>query len=203
MHDVVKIKFINSKVGYALANSLNGNSFTPGMLKTTDGGQTWQTFNLNNYVGGGRFYDHTTFIVPADNVVYIYMLDTSPKLIKSTNGGQTWVTTALPYQINHLQFVNTLVAYASTYISGSISLVKTTNGGITWNPVALPFNDGITSLYFSSVDVGYVVAVKRIYKTSNGGLTWQGAEIDLNSNVGINQTKIVFTDPNLGYLLVK
>lgn len=74
-----------------------------------------------------------------------------------------------------LQFVTENVGYAIGTLMSPYHglLLKTTDGGFTWTQSDIPSPGGVNSVFFTSVDTGYVAAgFHTILKTTNGGTSW-------------------------------
>jgi photosystem II stability/assembly factor-like uncharacterized protein len=105
-----------------------------GILKSTDGGQTWQQKNngLNNLYVGTLFMhptDPDILIAGTGNNAYV---DNSGVYL-TTDGGETWTNVLSDENINAIEIctANPLIAYA-----GSAGFIyRSEDGGVTWNSV--------------------------------------------------------------------
>lgn len=152
------VHFYNSKFGVIAADSST-------VLKTTDGGLSWQTLTPPPVSG------------PVQSIVSsCYMLDSLTIVInhyyniqKSTDGGLTWTTytiTPLSYYSN-FTFINSSIGF--TY--GYSGILKTVDGGNTWTSVP-GFTASVSKISFTSPQVGWASSGLNIYKTTDGGNTW-------------------------------
>jgi photosystem II stability/assembly factor-like uncharacterized protein len=195
---------VNPEIVYAGTGEQNNSAdsyYGCGVLRSTDGGQTWveqgkNVFDLAN--GGARIsrmvVDRGT---AGTNGATVVLAASSFGLFRSTTSGNTWPSPPVLAGI-----ISDLVAdpvNANTYYAavGSISTQATTNGvykstdnGATWQKVSVaPFptsrvgriNLAISplpqvTLYAAIEDNGAVGdtggALLGIYVTSNGGTTW-------------------------------
>jgi photosystem II stability/assembly factor-like uncharacterized protein len=151
------------------------------IIRTDDGGQTWQTVLQTNYQGAFEHFSFATSDIGYINYGKIYTdNETSFGLIyKTTDRGQTWTLlnpdpwtsngTLTPY-IYYLQFITEEIGYLSTF--DSYYLYKSADGGNIWNLVHKKNNT--TGLqYFINEDEGYYSDGLSVYSTKDGGKTWK------------------------------
>ena len=178
------MNFIDSKVGFV-------GSSQSYILKTEDGGLTWQNQLSVNYgpsgIEGIQFLNKDTG----------WACREYNDLIVTHDGGKTWATANTSEGTSTIAIVNDTVGY----IAGEDGFIgKTVDGGKTWNSVTAPgqFKDGYTvySLAFLSADTGFAVGLLgRILKTTDGGLTWNNY-----SPSYIPVTAVSFPTADTGYL---
>jgi len=178
------ITFLNSMIGFAGGTSA-------GILKTSDGGQTWTTINLNytpsditaidflNMDTGFAFRDWGTMLITHD-------------------GGNTWNS----YSVNvaesptTIDFINPSVGFLA---GPGGTLYRSKNGGVSWTMISPPntFHDGydIYSLAFLSPDTGIAVgSMGQILKTTDSGQTWTAY-----SPTYLPVSDVCFPSPATGY----
>jgi photosystem II stability/assembly factor-like uncharacterized protein len=157
---ISSIEFINSKVGYA------GGSSTY-ILKTTDGGQTWQQNVVVNVIPSNtlaiKFFDLNNGFAYREH----------SKILRTTDGGNTWTPYDIGDDIFSFYFVNATTAFAC----GEHGVTYRTNdGGLTWQWISLTgriYAYDLSSLYFFNSNTGFTVGARgRILKTTDGGATW-------------------------------
>jgi len=157
---ISSIEFINSKVGYA-----GGTSYY--ILKTTDGGQTWQQIVVANVIPSNtlsiKFFDL--------NVGFAFREHST--ILRTSDGGNTWTPYNIGDDIYSFYFVNATTAFACgehgvTY--------RTDDGGLTWQWISLTGRIDayhLYSVYFFNPNTGFTVGTRgRILKTTDGGITW-------------------------------
>lgn len=145
-----------------------------GVLKSTDGGQTWASTGLSFTVAENEMVNRLLLDPNNDNTI---IAATTSGVYKTTNGGSTWNNQLTTTNFIDMEFkpgdYNTL--YGSTE-SGSI--YRTTNGGDTWSLVQ---NSGQrTELAVSPANAEYVYAVVAgydnglygVYQSTNSGETF-------------------------------
>ena len=105
-----------------------------GLLRSADGGQTWQLVGSTELSGTGT-YD---IAVDPANALHVWV-GTAEKLLESTNGGTTWrVVQPVPTWDISINPANPQEIFAAT----AAGLIRSANGGSTWAVVSLP---GVTS----------------------------------------------------------
>ena len=182
--------FTDGNTGYAVGYVFefwNGKLTKGAILKTTDGGTTWNS-------------QYSTVLQESFNSVYFtdsntgYIACGGGTILKTSDAGQTWATQSSgTTSLYSIYFPDVTTGYAA----GPICFIKTTNGGSTWTAQTFPWYTG-TSVFFTSADTGYVTGASpfgggSISKTTDGGTTWVIIET-------INyMSSVYFTDMNTGY----
>ena len=180
---ISEIVFLDNRQGWALGYET--------LIRTQNGGETWETLSLPVFVPGGSIY----FSDAANG--WINAIDQS--LLKTTDGGNTWLTIQLNTYIDHFFPLNTQTGWATTIDQ---TMLKTEDGGETWEEYEFSYN--VTVMQFINEQVGWVAGYgNEILKTEDGGRTW----IDQSSNRQGNQAEIndfqdgFFLDENTGWLI--
>jgi len=151
------IKFFDSNTGYIGANTA--------ILKTTDGGDSWDTISLG-------VFSINNFSFPSSTVGYFGA--NNGMIAKTTDQGANWVTQDLgvsPYAFLALSFPTLSVGYAV----GSAGIIrKTTDSGATWTPQILGITTNLRDVHFSDANNGgvFIGESGTIRRTINGGSTW-------------------------------
>ncbi|MCD4665989.1 MAG: hypothetical protein K8R68_12020, partial [Bacteroidales bacterium] len=130
------VYFYNSLVGFIGGHYYEFMNIQDYILKTEDGGITWQVNNnlpTGTYVYDFYFVNQNTGFVAGYN-----------NLLKTTDGGQNWfeVETNATFHLNSIDFCND----STGYIVGDSyeSILKTTDYGNTWSEVLFtsPLTEG-------------------------------------------------------------
>lgn len=111
--------------------------YTIGIVKSTDGGNTWNITNFSKELSDKRTV--TRILVNPTNPD-IAIVGASDGIYKTTDGGNTWVNKTFDYSIIDLEYKpnDSNVIYAASYgFSGKNYIVKSTDGGETWKSVLL------------------------------------------------------------------
>lgn len=158
-----------------------------GVLKSTDGGNTWAQTGLNWNLE--EYKAIQKIVINPRNPQTVYAA-TSEGVYKTTNGGASWtlslnVPAAMDVVINP---IDTSVLYASCgqlNTAPNPGLYKTTNAGATWNLQSggLPttnfgrtalalYADSLREIVYAGVGNAQSRGVHGVYRTTNGGATW-------------------------------
>ncbi|OFY74876.1 MAG: hypothetical protein A2275_06000, partial [Bacteroidetes bacterium RIFOXYA12_FULL_35_11] len=148
------------------------------IIKTTNGGSTWQeqttaTFT-DSWANVVHFFNATDGFAMGDPVNSEFCIYTT------SNGGTTWTQVAganIPNaQTDECGITNLYQAVGNTvwFTSNMGRVYKSTNKGATWTVATTGFTDVFT-MTFKDANVGFAVlsaAPYTIKKTINGGTTW-------------------------------
>jgi photosystem II stability/assembly factor-like uncharacterized protein len=156
--------FINSLTGW-----IGGQYENSYILKTTNGGETFDSILTNNLLGRVQdfyFKNANTGLVCGNLGI----------LRKTSNGGYNWNNVNIPvggylYDFRNLSFIDTNIGYT---VSGSRKVFKTTDYGSNWDSLlSIPSDITTHHICFSSGIKGWVVGTQYdVFHTSNGGLNW-------------------------------
>jgi len=177
-------EFVNPMPGYQLndAQFINQNTIVAcgnygSLIKTTDGGATWE--NKNRTIDG-NFHAVKFF---SDKIGYVTCDDTNNTVLKTTDAGETWSTVGR-FDRNTVGLFgfdeNKIIVYGEfdgVYYS-------TEDGGLTWQDVTLPVIDQIESmLFFNNNDGVLAMNNGQFATTTDGGNTWIFKSITTKSDI--------------------
>lgn len=177
-----QILFTDSLNGYILGDSV--------VLKTSDGGNTWNQIFNNHRFFGFDFLNPSTGAILGNDTVF-----------KTSDSGITWseviVSTPLYFQGSPLFYMTTAAEWF--YVRGQRH-AHTTDGGITWNEMSMG-NSGpipivptdmqkVNNTFFG---IGWYGPV--IFKSADNGWTWNGVA-GINSNY---LTSLTFPSAHIAY----
>ena len=127
----------NSQIMYMATGDGDANdSYSVGVLKSTDGGATWNTTGLAWTVSQGRRI-YKMLINPLNKNVIL--LASNIGIYRTTNGGTTWASvsagayTDIEYRPSD---TTTVYAVSTNMYGGSTAFYKSTNGGSTFSAAA-------------------------------------------------------------------
>ncbi|HRO42142.1 MAG TPA: T9SS type A sorting domain-containing protein [Flavipsychrobacter sp.] len=141
-----------------------GDSYSVGVLKSTDGGATWGTTGLQ-FNTSSLMLTNSLLINPLDT--NSLTLATNTSILKSYDGGATWTQTVTG-NFKELLYnsADTAIIHAASSSSGAVW--RSADGGLTWQSV-LSFP--LTSRASIAVTPAEPGVVKAVFATaSNGGL---------------------------------
>ncbi|HLP37437.1 FG-GAP-like repeat-containing protein [Lacibacter sp.] len=122
------------------------------LIKTSDGGNNWQTLTIPALTDGMLFY--ATFL--NSNTGWITMTGNNGEgyVYKTTNGGSNWTLQNNPLAASfagiRMKFIDNNTGYA---LSGLFKVYKTTDGGAVWEP--LQKNNSFAYLNYSHNDLHF------------------------------------------------
>jgi photosystem II stability/assembly factor-like uncharacterized protein len=168
-----------------------GDDFGSGIVRTTDGGNTWSAgpaFRHDLYQL--RFLNSTTGLVTVTNNFAYFTYD----------GGASFVAEGwTPPTVGHLSSTDFFMITRNTIYSVGYQgkLLKTTDGGKTWQKYnGFSFINGLQAITCLDENTCYACGdVGKVVKTSNGGKDWQEYELLLNNQLNA----IYFLDKDHGF----
>ena len=195
------IQVINDTAMYAVGRVRGPAFFT----KTMDRGETWISYDFDQYVSVAGLIDlhffnpDTGFIVGLTNTDHE---DSRGIVLKTTDGGETWMPSFITSRSGEwawkVDFPSDSVGYVSLQrnYESPIYFLKTIDGGETWNEM-LFMNDYyfIQGIGFINDTLGWMGGNSSLptYVTSDGGETWNSA------GFGSRVNRLDFIDQNIGY----
>jgi len=151
--------FINQNTGW-----FAGNQF---ILKTTNGGETFDSIRVPSYLYDIHFRNENDGIVCGE-VLSFY---------RTTNGGSNWNKIIMPASQGHNFYRMSVISDTIVYLVGHGNKVfRSLNYGINWDTVG-NINNQFEQIYcsnFPSYDTGYAGGTfGKFFKTTNGGVNWR------------------------------
>ncbi len=154
-----------------------GDTYSIGVLKSTDGGMTWNATGVT-FGPESKRKIYKLLVHPQDeNIVY---MASSLGFRKTTDGGQTWV------QIRAGSFVDAQFKPNdpnTIYAATTAIVIKTIDGGQTWTNLSIPFTSSNSRLIIgvTAADPNYVYVLAArntdngfggLYRSTDGGATF-------------------------------
>lgn len=175
-----------------------GFGFYGGMIRTTDGGNTWTTRgDVSGYTGTDAPHLRDGWFFDSNNGIAVGEQSFSNGVItRTSNGGLNWSTTTLPStSITSIYFLNSNTGYAvGSYLS---SAHKTTNGGLNWTTMAMGGTDQFQDVFALDANNIYAVGGKNLYKSTDGGTTWTNSQTSIPY---ASHFSVYFKDVNTGFI---
>lgn len=166
---ITNIYFVNENLGFACGGLPFANGF---ILKTTNGGSTWQL--NNNLIGHGL--NSIRFV----NDSVGYAVGYNGYILRTENAGNSWsVHNYFTYEVLndiHLFSETEGLAVGGQYYSKGLIAPLINWNNFDWGRDTLDKN--LTSLCFVNSTTGFATGYGIINKTNNAGITWQTANID-------------------------
>ena len=205
------ISGVNTRVAWA-----SGSGGT--VLRTTDGGKTWQHLTVTTDQLDFRDIDAID-----ENTAYVLSIGNGPasRIYRTNDAGKTWT---MQFKNEEPKaFFDAMSFWDANHglvigdsVEGKLWIMRTENGGRTWSqvsPAALPpalENEGafaasgtnIAVLGKSHAWIGMGAATKsRVLRTDDGGRTWKVAETPLASGPSAGIFSIAFRDLKHGVIV--
>jgi photosystem II stability/assembly factor-like uncharacterized protein len=183
------IQFINNSIGYT------SDSYT--VLKSTNGGNTW------NIVPG--FYGSTNMATTADGK--FFFINGNNNVICRSTDGTTFTTLSFPGLTKDISFGDNNNGICST----EAGILNTTNGGATWNtisPLINYANSGSLSTFMYNNNTVWVVYDKKVLHANGNLASWKIDSVNTSAQsatisfVGVYATSasIVYLSSYSGYI---
>ena len=162
-----------------------------GILKSTDGGTTWQTTGLSLDIQLGEVF--SKLVMSPDNSDVLIAASTDG-LFRTTDGGNNWVQSESGNDVKDIEFKpgDPSIVYASTRDGGNnAKFYKSTDNGASWTQITsgLPTSDiERIAIAVSPADPDYVYiassdggsGLKGIYRSTNSGTSFSLTYNDAN-----------------------
>lgn len=157
-------------------NEYIGFGFNAGMIKTTDGGNTWTT---RSDVSGYTTYDRPNirngwFINNNFGFAVGDQSSSNGLISRTTNGGLNWTNTFIPSTtINDIYFLNSNTGF----IVGNVGVgYKTTNGGVNWTAMTMGLINNLNGVFALDANNIYAVGQSgKFFKSTDGGSSWSNS----------------------------
>jgi photosystem II stability/assembly factor-like uncharacterized protein len=202
---LVHIAFLDANNGWGVAGNNGGH-----ILRTADGGTTWQNVTPTGVSGIGlsttlSILDvHTTWVL-VPNADYF-----TGTLYRTSDGGQTWTSFQVPFGGGFVKFLNAntgrvLADLGAGAGSQGVELFQTSDGGATWLSVynndptrpdssnTLPLGGIKNGMTFLDANTGWVTGTRPVdgevylFVTRDGGASWEEQPIPLPSGYNTYQ----------------
>ena len=190
-----RVLFVDDNTGYIVGGDNDDEKYL--VLKTTDGGLTWQDLSF----GDAAYGLADVFFTDADNgwVGGNSSTGLEPVIYRTTDGGLTWIEQALPDPLATTFATVTGIAFAPDGQTGyacvnslylQVPLLKTTDGGETWTEIftserdyhhlAVRDADNVALVATSVLDNGD----DRLYVSNDGGASFTTFDLPVKAYAG-------------------
>jgi len=150
-----------------------------GLLKSTNGGRSWQPTRLNNQdaMSQGISQDGKLFYIGGHNV-----------FSKSEDGGQSWrsLVDKLPGSDIHALTIDPANSLSIFAYAVGVGLLGSQDGGQSWQTVSNQPGNGTVSLAYGNATLWAAVINQGVLRSQDGGRTWQAASGFANGALNSN-----------------
>lgn len=175
---LVEILFQDAQIGYAGGQNNNGAC----LLKTTDGGTSWQEIYNSNTPGEYVWKLQTLDTNP--NIIFGAVSSVAPhlgKLIKSNDAGETWQSFDAPEtNIQAVGFISENTGWMGGHTTG---FYETTDGGQTWTNTNVGNN--LNRIFVVNSGIAYGCGTS-VYKYTDASLSLDNIEAETTPAISIS-----------------
>lgn len=170
-------------------------------VKTTDGGKTWTSRAMAEYVGSlvdVYFWDEQRGIaVGGSNATGS---NSHAVVLLTEDGGETWTVQHTSSESIEWSWKITFPTPTTGYVSVEgngfpAKVLKTTDAGVTWTELAIPNSQDLQGLGFITENIGWASGRGTTSLTTDGGETW--VQISLDGDIN----RFEFFGDTLGYAM--
>lgn len=172
-------------------------------VKTTDGGETWTSRGMSEYVGSlvdVYFWDEQRGI--AVGGTHGASGSSSAVVLMTEDGGETWSVRHTSSENGEWSWKITFPTPTTGYVSLEANdggfparVLKTTDAGMTWTELTISGSNDLQGLGFVTEDIGWASGRGTTSVTTDGGATW--ATLDLDGDIN----RFEFFGDTLGYAM--
>jgi photosystem II stability/assembly factor-like uncharacterized protein len=156
------IGMVDATTGYAEGDPENS-IWT--LLKTTDGGATWNPMSPSLPQAGTEAGWNNSFQVMGNN---IWFGTSNSRIYRTTNAGASWTFGTTPTANSYdLHFNNPMEGFAA-----GTGGMRTTDGGATWTAVTIPGSGNVLGVSGAGAPDFWYVRGTGIYRSTDNGVTW-------------------------------
>ncbi len=157
--DLDDIYFLNASTGY-LAGGYGA------VLKTTDGGASWQASNVSPLPFPQKPWLHSVYFTSATTGYVV-----GGGCWKTTDGGSTWIEQTTNWTTTALFSVCFTSADTGYIAGGNGNIIKTTNAGANWTLQSSGSGTELHAISFVKSS-GWAAGNFAVLHTTNGGTNW-------------------------------
>ena len=177
LHSVFMFNSLTGYVGGGLGMGYDDNE--PVILKTVDGGDSWESLALpGELIGSDVIYD-----VCFSDLENGFAVGSGGIILRTEDGGDNWIQQTSPSSStnNGIWCINE----DTSVVVGNLGTILRTTGDGIWTEQLDGVSEALFDVYFVG-DIGYAVGDNGVvYKSVNGGIDWD-AVTSVVSESGIN-----------------
>ncbi len=191
------LEMFDSENGIAMGDPPLNSDLPVVIIKTTDGGNKWQSMNTDYLRGmwSGDTWRRIDFVSP--DAGYFFASGTNPqKLYKTTDGGSSWLTRGYAGFAHVIKFFNEGLGLA--YVTGKV--YRTIDSAKSWKMYPVNATNWGNDIEFDPVDAGrvWLSDYDHLFFSGDTGKTWREQYV---SDGSPKIRDIVYTPSGSGWLL--
>jgi len=190
-YELNDIFFVDADTGYAVGGARGQST----ILKTTDGGSTWDM----NYSAYGNWLYTIYFATPKKG----WAAGAEGYVMKTEDGGKNWQYLYLDIGYDNLLSIHFSDPDTGWVVGGQDNIFKSTDGGYSWQLQESQNNFEYYSCYFINSQTGWLAvrdwsaSLGKILYTADRGDSWHVQD----SLAGVHLYEIFFVDDYTGWIV--
>lgn len=159
-----------------------------GILKTSDGGITW-----DKKIGGAHFLYSISIV----NSTTGWIVGDQGTIYKTSDSGETWSKQSITaWNLWSVSFIDDKIGWISEGGNALSKIFKTTDGGVSWVNQNYPNICSLVAINFFDISNGWAAGFQgRIFKTTNGGVDW----FDKSTGLRVGLQTVKFANSQIGW----
>lgn len=165
--------------GFEVSDILQNFGFQGFVLKTLDGGATWERFDIN--VPNDFRFSKIDFKNAETGFIFLFETQQSEKILVTNDACQSWsdITPESIVRVHEVEWLDTTTGLLFGETTTGFAMLKTTDQGKSWLDVSIPIVHGLTGntvndIIFINDSAGYTVGAGGVVMYSNSaGENWQ------------------------------
>lgn len=183
------LSFLDQNTGFVAGRSWNMERNLFLVLRTTNGGNSWDTTNFdpNSSIQFISFYNENLGVCGF------------PNIYTTNNGGQDWIK-VLNVAYETLLSYGKMINEKLIYVSGTNGkIIRSTDAGSSWQYIQPDFlREYVVKLAVIDSFRMYAIADQQLIYTSDGGDTWE--EVNIPLPPGVTYFYLDFINENFGFI---
>lgn len=161
-----------------------------GILKTSDGGITW-----DKKIGGAHFLYSISIV----NSTTGWIVGGQGTIYKTSDLGETWSKQSISaWDLWSVSFIDDKIGWIGEGGNSISKIFKTTDGGVSWVNQSYSNTCSLAAINFFDSNNGWLVGHQgRIFKTTNGGIEW----IDQSTGNRSGLQAVKFANSQTGWIV--
>lgn len=165
--------------GFEVPDILQNFGFQEFVLRTLDGGATWERFDLE--VPNDFRFSEIDFKNADTGFIFLFETQQSEKILVTNDACESWsdITPENIVEIHEVEWLDTTTGFLFGETTTGFAMLKTTDQGQSWADVSMPIANGlnentVNDIIFMDDSTGYTVGAGGVVMyTNSAGQNWQ------------------------------